>query len=142
MKMRKCILFFLAISVIVVSQTFSSELPRSIDLMQKVESLEEQLTDLSAHVKIVQEKAAQGLKAYEMQFYRRDANDNFLIVMTDPAPERGNGYLRAGDDMWMYRKNTRTFQHINRDEAISGTDAKAADFEKRKLTALYRPAAE
>ncbi|MEK6796936.1 MAG: outer membrane lipoprotein-sorting protein [Spirochaetota bacterium] len=120
----------------------AAELPRVADLMSRVEALEEQLTDLSAHVKIVQEKATQGIKAYEMQFYRRDANDNFLIVMTDPLPERGNGYLRAGDDMWMYRKNTRTFQHINRDEAISGTDAKAADFEKRKLTALYKPVTE
>jgi hypothetical protein len=42
----------------------------------------------------------------------------------------------------MYRRNTRTFQHINRDENIGGSDAKAGDFEKRKFTELYKPVAE
>jgi hypothetical protein len=37
------------------------------------------------------------------------------------------------------RRNTRSFQHINRDESIAGTDAKAGDFENQKLTDLYKP---
>jgi outer membrane lipoprotein-sorting protein len=73
-------------------------------------------------------------------YYRRDSDDSFLIVMTAPESEKGNGYLRVGDNFWMYRKNTRTFTHINRDESIGGSDAKAGDFEKRKLTELYEPA--
>ncbi len=43
-----------------------------------------------------------------------------LIVMSAPEAEKGNGYLRMGDNLWMYRRNTRTFQHINRDESIGG----------------------
>ena len=79
-------------------------------------------------------------KIIEMTYYRRDSDDSFLIVMTSPETEKGNGYLRVGDNFWMYRRNTRTFQHINRDESIGGSDAKADDFEKRKLTELYEGA--
>jgi hypothetical protein len=62
--------------------------------------------------------------------------------MTAPEAEKGNGYLRVGDNFWMYRKNTRTFQHVNRDESIGGSDASAEDFETRKLTELYKAAVD
>jgi Outer membrane lipoprotein-sorting protein len=60
--------------------------------------------------------------------------------MTAPETDKGNGYLRVADNFWMYRRNTRTFQHINRDESIGGTDARGEDFEDRKMTELYAPA--
>jgi hypothetical protein len=60
--------------------------------------------------------------------------------MTGPEAEKGNGYLRVGDNFWMYRKNTRTFQHINRDESIGGSDAQGDDFEGRLLTEMYAAA--
>ena len=61
------------------------------------------------------------------------------MVTTAPQSEKGNGYLRTGNNFWMYRQNTRTFQHINRDESINGTDTKAGDFERKKTTELYKP---
>jgi hypothetical protein len=76
----------------------------------------------------------------DMQYYRRDSDDSFMIAIRAPENEKGNGYLRVGDNFWMYRKNTRTFQHVNRDESIGGSDAKGGDFETRKLTELYGPA--
>jgi hypothetical protein len=62
--------------------------------------------------------------------------------MIAPEADKGNGYLRVGDNFWMYRVNTRTFQHINRDESISGSDVKSGDFEKRKLSELYKGAVD
>lgn len=61
------------------------------------------------------------------------------MVTTAPQSEKGNGYLRTGNNFWMYRQNTRTIQHINRDESINGTDTKAGDFERKKTTELYKP---
>jgi hypothetical protein len=75
-----------------------------------------------------------------MTYYRRDTDQSFLIIMTGPEAEKGNGYLRVGDNFWMYRKNTRTFQHINRDESIGGSDAQGDDFEGRLLTEMYEAA--
>lgn len=110
------------------------------EIMKQMEKMQEQGTDISARVVLTHQKAKQGVKVYESLFFRRDRDDAFLIIMTAPEAEKGNGYLRMGDNFWMYRRNTRTFQHINRDEEISGTDTKAGDFEKRKFTELYRPA--
>ena len=96
-------------------------------------------SDGTAKVKITQQKAGEGVKVYEAIYYLRDRDDAFLIIMTAPEVEKGNGYLKQDDNFWMYRRNTRTFQHINRDESIAGTNAKGGDFENKKLTELYKP---
>ena len=114
--------------------------PPVVTLMKKIEDLQEMSTDIRARVDLTQTKTEQGTKKIEMLYYRRDSDDSFMIVMIAPEIEKGNGYLRVGNNFWMYRMNTRTFQHINRDESIGGSDAKADDFETRKLTELYLPA--
>lgn len=112
-------------------------IPAISEILEKMEFNMEMTTDVRAKVVLTQQKVSQGTKIIEMLYYRRDTDDSFMIVMSAPENEKGNGYLRVEDNFWMYRRNTRTFQHINRDENIGGTDARGDDFEKRKLTELY-----
>ena len=116
--------------------------PSALDVMKAMEDLQDMGVDITVKAKITQKKPDQGVKLFESVYYRRDADDSFLIVMTAPDHEKGNGYLRVADNMWMYRRNTRTFQIMNRDQSIAGTDAKAGDLEKRKFTELYEPAVD
>ena len=94
-------------------------------------------TDAHARVVLTQQKAGEGVKNMEALWYRRDKDNAYLIVMLAPESDKGVGYLRVDDNFWMYRPNTRTFQHINRDESIGGSNAHGQDFENRKLTELY-----
>lgn len=114
--------------------------PKISDILKQIDSITELKSDGTAKVKITQQKAGEGTKLYECIYYRRDSDKSFLIVMTAPEVEKGNGYLKQDDNMWMYRRNTRTFQHMNRDESIAGTDAKSQDFEEKKLIEMYKPA--
>ncbi len=114
-------------------------LPQVMDIVKQIDDHQHLGSDISAKAVLTQQKVGQGIKIFESIYYRRDKDDSFLIVMTAPDSEKGNGYLRVGDNFWMYRQNTRTFQHINRDESISGTDAKGGDLETRKLADLYKP---
>lgn len=118
----------------------AQEAPSINSLMKQIEDIQELKSDARAKTVLTQTKPDQGTKVSEVIYYRRDADDAFLIVVVAPEADKGNGYLRVGDNFWMYRRNTRTFQHINRDESIAGTDAKADDFEMRKLTELYEAA--
>ena len=128
------------LAVLFVSAASAWSLPSINELIEKQDERFELKSDMTCKVNIVQRKANQGDKIIESIFYRRDSDDSFLIVMIAPDADKGNGYLRVGDNFWMYRVNTRTFQHINRDESISGTDMKSGDFEKRKMSELYKPA--
>lgn len=111
-------------------------------ILRTLDEIFEMKTDIRANVRVTQQKAEQGVKKIEMMYYRRDSDDSFLIVMRAPESDKGNGYLRVGDNFWMYRRNTRTFQHINRDESIGGTDAKGDDFENRKMVDMYKAAVD
>ena len=129
--------FFLIGLFIMVNIIYA--MPNVEDVMigiDKVTSLE---SDATAKVKITQKRIKQGIKVFESIYYLRDSDDSFLIIMTEPEFEKGNGYLRVEDNFWMYRRNTRTFQHINRDESIAGSDSSAEDFENRKMIETYKP---
>ncbi len=133
---RKNVTVLMILSFLLVANIYA-EMPEVANILKKIENNMDMTKDIKANVNLTQQKSEQGVKKIEMIYYRRDSDDSFLIVMTAPEAEKGNGYLRVGDNFWMYRRNTRTFQHINRDESIGGSDAKADDFEKRKLTELY-----
>ena len=96
-------------------------------------------SDMTAQARITTKDPEQGTKVIESVLYRRDKDDAFLIVLADPETERGNGYLRVGDNMWLYRRTTRTFTHIGRDEKIGGSNTTAGDIETRKFKELYKP---
>ena len=96
-------------------------------------------SDLTAQARITTRDPEQGTKIIESVLYRRDRDDSFLIVMAEPESDRGNGYLRVGDNMWLYRRSTRTFTHIGRDEKIGGSNTSTGDIETRKFKDLYKP---
>jgi outer membrane lipoprotein-sorting protein len=116
----------------------ASAVPPIEEVLLKLEENTKFKSDIKANVSMTQQKSGQGVKKIEVLYYRRDADNSFLIVMLAPESEKGNGYLRMGENFWMYRRNTRTFQHINRDESIGGSDARGDDFETRNLSELYR----
>jgi hypothetical protein len=120
-----------------MSSGFGQALPAGSSILQKLDDQQRFTSDIHSSVKMTQQKVGQGTKLLEMEYFRRDKDQAFLINILGPEAERGNGYLRVADNMWMYRRNTRTFQHINSDESIGGSDAKADDFETRRLMETY-----
>jgi hypothetical protein len=99
-------------------------------------------SDMTARAHLTTKDPEQGTKVIDSVLYRRDKDDAFLIVLADPETERGNGYLRVGDNMWLYKRATRTFTHIGRDEKIGGSNATAGDIETRKFKELYKPSTD
>ncbi len=123
--------------VLALSTSIPAGVPAGNDILSRMEQNMRLSTNITATVSLTQQKTGQGVKTIEMLFYRHDADNSFLIIMTAPESDKGNGYLRVEDNFWMYRRNTRSFQHINRDENIAGTDAHGDNFEDRKLSELY-----
>ncbi|OHD54022.1 MAG: hypothetical protein A2Y33_09895 [Spirochaetes bacterium GWF1_51_8] len=136
----KRLLVFLSIMIVgILGGTVSAkELPKIKSILTTLDTMMELKSDLTAKVAITEEKLNQGVKKYDALYYRSDSKDSFLVVMLGPASEKGNGYLKIGDNMWMYKQNTRTFQHIGRDESIGGSDLKSGDVEERKLAVDYK----
>jgi len=116
--------------------------PSVQQIIDFIDSTYELRSDMTARAKIITKDPEQGTKVIESVLYRRDKDDAFLIVLASPETERGNGYLRVGDNMWLYKRATRTFTHIGRDEKIGGSNATAGDMESRKFRELYKPSTD
>ncbi len=114
-------------------------LPTVQQVIDFIDTNYELRSDFTARARITTKDPEQGTKVIESVLYRRDHDDAFLIVIAEPETDRGNGYLRVGDNMWMYRRATRTFTHIGRDEKIGGSNTSAGDIETRKFKELYKP---
>jgi outer membrane lipoprotein-sorting protein len=132
--------FIFSIVLILTAAIDLFSAPSINELMANIDLRMEQIGDMSAKIAMTQKKASQASpKHFEFLWFRKDKTDEFLMITTAPDSDKGNGYLRVGENFWMYRQNTRTFQHISRDESILGTDTKSGDFERKKLTQLYKP---
>ena len=113
--------------------------PGVMEILAEMDRMERLGADITVKCELTETRVNQGVRVLEGVYYRRDQDDAYLIVLTAPDTEKGNGYLRVGDNMWMYRRNTRTFQIMGRGQSIGGTDADAGDLETRKYVELYEP---
>lgn len=138
---QRALIGFLCLWVFIIPNIILAA-PKVDHLLKELENVTEIKNDMTAKGELTQQIEGEGVKVYNAIYYRHDADNSFLIVMTAPESEKGNGYLKQGDNFWMYRRNTRTFQHINRDESIAGTNAKGQDFEHKRLTEMYQPATD
>lgn len=84
--------------------------------------------DFTAVMTLVSEDPEDGVDRTVVQQFRRDADDAFLILIRDPAVQRGQGYLRQGDNLWFYDPESRKFSHTSLKETFQGTDARNSDF--------------
>ena len=84
--------------------------------------------DFSAVLTLISEDPEEGVERTVAQQFRRDADDAFLILIRDPAVQRGQGYLRQGDNLWFYDPESRKFSHTSLKEAFQDTDARNSDF--------------
>jgi hypothetical protein len=115
--------------------------PTVQEIIDKIDASYEVKSDITAQTKITtKDPDLGGTKVIEAVYYRRDSDDAFLVVIYAPDTDKGNGYLRVGDNMWMYLSKSRAFQHIGRGEKIGGSNATAGDMETRKFKELYKPA--
>ena len=131
---------FLVGAMLLLAASGLAAQPSVQQIIDYIDTNYEVRSDMTAQARITTKDPDQGTKVIESVYYRRDRDDAFMIVIAQPETDRGNGYLRVGDNMWMYRRNTRTFTHIGRDEKIGGSNTSAGDIETRKFKELYQPA--
>ena len=93
--------------------------------------------DFAAVMTMISEDPEDGVERVVVQQFRRDADDAFLILIRDPAVQRGQGYLRQGDNLWFYDPESRKFSHTSLKEAFQGTDARNSDFGDVSFAADY-----
>lgn len=98
---------------------------RDIDAMQDFGK-----QDYSAVYNIVSEKPNENPSTTQVKIFRRDQNDQIVILLQKPDKQRGQGYLKIDDNVWFYDPESGNFSHSTMKENINNTDAKSSDFKR------------
>lgn len=93
--------------------------------------------DFSCTWKIISEKPNEKPSETQIQIYRRDQNDQLVYVMLKPKANKGQGFLKVDDNMWIYDPGSGKFNHSTFKEAVGGSDANNSDIKKSSLADDY-----
>jgi hypothetical protein len=101
------------------------------------EKLNLQGMDITNTFTLVQKKTGEADRVLQIKVYRRDAADTFSMVFQFPESEKGKGYYRNRDDLFLYLPSTREFVYRNRKDDVGSTDVRTDTFGKSDLAAQY-----
>lgn len=133
--MKKIVLFFL-ISVFALFQGIAEE-PDFDQLLKNLDELNTFETDLSCIYTIVSTKPGEEKSVMEIQVFRRDPEDQFLYLILKPDADKGQGFMKSGDNMWAYDPSSRKFSHFSMKENVGDSDSRNNDFEDTSLSEDY-----
>ncbi|MFW6288494.1 MAG: outer membrane lipoprotein-sorting protein, partial [Spirochaetota bacterium] len=95
-------------------------------------------SDFSAEYEIVQDIPGEGRTKTVAALFRRDSENIYTIIILEPAADRGQGYLKQGDTLWLYDPESRRFNTTSSRERFQNTNARNSDFTQSNLARDYR----
>lgn len=93
--------------------------------------------DLSAQFTMVSQKPGEDKSVIKIQLFLREVKDQFLYVVLKPEVNKGEGFLKSGDNAWAYDPISRKFNHTSLKEHIGDSEAKNDDVGGTKLVEDY-----
>lgn len=139
MNTKMFLLCALSMTVLAVCPVFSQvndpKAAAIITLMEERLNLEG--SDVTSVFSLVQRKAKESDRVIKIKIYRRDAALKFTLLFLYPDSEKGKGYFRNGDNLYLYLPSTREFVFRNRKDDVGSTDVRTDLFGKLDLLKQY-----
>ena len=88
---------------------------QEVDTTGFLERIDENLTlenkDFSAVMTLVSEDPEEGIDRRRARIFRRDRDGAYVLLVLEPAVNRGQGYLQVEDALWFYDPESRSFSY-------------------------------
>jgi hypothetical protein len=134
-------LLFVVAPAQLVGETGSEALTEEqmIDILEELDRRQRAASDYKALVYIEQNEKGEETLLYEALVYRRDRDDQLVILFTKPKTEQGKGYLRIEKNLFLYDPNTGKWERRTERERIGGTGSRRRDFDESRLAEEFTP---
>jgi hypothetical protein len=93
--------------------------------------------DFSAEYTIVRDVPAEGRSTTVCAVFRRDSQKKYVIIIKEPAMNRGQGYLKLDETIWFYDPESRKFNSTSSRERFQNSIARNSDFTRSTLAEDY-----
>jgi outer membrane lipoprotein-sorting protein len=113
--------------------------PKAVDMITAMETkLNLDGIDVTSTFSLVQRKEGEADRVLKVRVFRRDSAGKFTLLFQYPDSEKGKGYYRDGDNLYLYLPSTREFVFRNRKDDVGSTDVRTDLFGKLDLLKQYR----
>ncbi len=96
-------------------------------------------TDFTALYRIETQTPGGGISVTSATVSRRDRTNQFLVLIIEPVSDKGKGYLKTGDNLWLYDPVGKTFLFSNATERFQNTSIRNSDFDRSNYSVNYKP---
>ncbi|MBI5509451.1 MAG: outer membrane lipoprotein-sorting protein [Deltaproteobacteria bacterium] len=110
-----------------------------LEVLKTIDVRQRNSGDYKTLVYIEQKERDKSDLLYEAVVYRRDENDQLVILFTKPKAEAGKGYLRIDKSLFLYDPAVGKWERRTERERIGGTSSQRADFDESRLAEEYTP---
>lgn len=93
--------------------------------------------DFSAEYTVTEVKPGEGQSRTRFVLFRRDRANSYTILIQEPSQDRGKGYLRIDDNLWLYDPVARRFTVVSASDRFQNTNARNSDFNQSTLADDY-----
>jgi hypothetical protein len=112
--------------------------PKALAIVRALEDKQDLAgLDVTSIFTLVQKREGEADRVLQVRVYRRDAADVFALLFQYPESEKGKGYYRSKDDLFLYLPSTREFVHRNRKDDVGSTDVRTDLFGKPRTAEQY-----
>jgi hypothetical protein len=110
-----------------------------VELLRTVDERQRQKGDWRATAYFEQKEKDKVAVVYETEYFRRSADERFLLLFLRPKAVAGQGYLRIERNLWFYDPSVGKWERRTERERISGTNTRRSDLDESRLTDEYEP---
>lgn len=132
----------LSVSVLAVAAAPSFAAPNDqelVGMLKTIDDRQQNTGDYRSTAYLEQKERGKADTAFEVSFFRRDADDKLMILFTKPKTEAGKGYLRADKNLFFYDPTVGKWERRTERERIGGTNSNRQDFDESRLAEEYSP---
>ena len=94
-------------------------------------------TDLSAEYTIVKRDPDGSSSTTVAAMFRRDSEDKFVVLVLQPVSDKGKGYLKQGNNLWLYDPIGKGFTFTSAKERFQNSSFRVSDFTGSNYSGNY-----
>lgn len=112
---------------------------QQVELLKRLDARQRNMGDYKALVFIDQRQKDKAEQVYEAVIYRRDQQEQMVIMFLKPKADAGKGYLRLARNLFFYDPTVGKWERRTEREGIGGTDSRRRDFDATSFAQDYEP---
>lgn len=95
-------------------------------------------SDFSGEYTIVKDAPGEGRSVTVAAMFRRDSKNQYLILILAPEADKGKGYLKIDNNLWLWDPVARRSTVTSARDRFQSSNARNSDFTRSSLASDYR----